>query len=120
MSYGQDFSFPDLLLNSGIWYSYPLTDCHVFLQGWLILCYSGKKIMIFFVVCDLVFFKLKCFEFFQEYHPESQTVWIQIRPDVLSGLILVQTVCKGYQHTKPVGEVLIFFCVLLKDSFRTF
>ena len=24
-----------------------------------------------------------------------QTVWIQIRPDVLSGLIWVQTVCKG-------------------------
>ena len=30
--------------------------------------------------------------FFQDYHP-SQTVWIQIRNDVLSGLIWVQTVC---------------------------
>ena len=29
-----------------------------------------------------------------------QTVWIQIRPDILSGLIWVQTVCKGYQQTK--------------------
>ena len=28
-----------------------------------------------------------------------QTVWIQIRPDILSGLIWVQTVCKGYQQT---------------------
>ena len=27
-----------------------------------------------------------------------QTVWIQIRPDILSGLIWVQTVCKGYQQ----------------------
>ena len=30
---------------------------------------------------------------------ERQTVWTQIRPDVLSGLIWVQTVCKGYQQT---------------------
>ena len=30
---------------------------------------------------------------------ECQTVWIQIRPDVLSGLIWIQTVCKGYQQT---------------------
>ena len=29
---------------------------------------------------------------------EYQTVWSQIRPDILSGLILVQTVCKGYQQ----------------------
>ena len=27
-----------------------------------------------------------------------QTVWIQIRPDIMSGLIWVQTVCKGYQQ----------------------
>ena len=29
---------------------------------------------------------------------ECQTVWIQIRPDILSGLIWVQTVCKDYQQ----------------------
>ena len=31
--------------------------------------------------------------------PECQfeTIWIQIRPDILSDLIWVQTVCKGYQ-----------------------
>ena len=28
-----------------------------------------------------------------------QIVWIQIRPDILSGLIWVQTVCKSYQQT---------------------
>ena len=28
---------------------------------------------------------------------ECQTVWIHIMPDVLSGLIWVQIVCKGYQ-----------------------
>ena len=31
---------------------------------------------------------------------ECQTVWIQIRPDILSGLIRVQSVWKGYQHTR--------------------
>ena len=31
-----------------------------------------------------------------------QTVWIQIRPLVLSGLIWVQTVCIGYQQTTKV------------------
>ena len=33
-----------------------------------------------------------------------QTVWIQIRPDILSGLIWVQTVCKGYQQMTKVTE----------------
>ena len=38
---------------------------------------------------------------------ECQTVWIQIRPDVLSGLIWVQTVCKGFQQTTLVGNELM-------------
>ena len=37
---------------------------------------------------------------------ECQTVWICIRPDILSGLIWVQTVCKGYQQMTPVGKEL--------------
>ena len=68
----------------------------------------------------MIFFERKYFDFFQEYHPESQTVWIQIRPDVLLGLIWVQTVCKGYQHTKPVGEVLIFSAFCLRTHFARF
>ena len=36
---------------------------------------------------------------FEGYHQnECQSVRIQIRPDFLLGLILVQTVCKGYQQ----------------------
>ena len=35
---------------------------------------------------------------------ECQTVWVQIRPDILSGLVWVQTVCKGYQQTTLVGK----------------
>ena len=37
---------------------------------------------------------------------ECQTVWIQIRPDRTSGLVLVQTVCKGFQPTTLVGKDL--------------
>ena len=38
---------------------------------------------------------------------ECQTVWIQTKSNVLSGLIWVQTVCKGYQQTKLAGKELI-------------
>ena len=34
---------------------------------------------------------------------EYQTIWIQIKPDVFSGLIWVKTVCKGYQQTTEVA-----------------
>ena len=37
---------------------------------------------------------------------ECQTVRIQIRPDILSGLICIQTVCKGYQQTALIGKDL--------------
>ena len=33
-----------------------------------------------------------------------QRVWIQIRPDILSGLIWIQTVCKDYQQTTLAGK----------------
>ena len=40
------------------------------------------------------FFKINFLEkFLQEYH-HCQTDWIQVRSDILSGLIWVQTVCK--------------------------
>ena len=37
---------------------------------------------------------------------DSQTDWIQIMPDILSGLILVQSVCKGYEQTTLEGNEL--------------
>ena len=37
---------------------------------------------------------------------ECQILWILIRPDVTSGLIWVQSVCKGYQQTTLVGKEL--------------
>ena len=35
---------------------------------------------------------------------ECQTVWILIRPYILSGLIWIKTVCKGYQQRTLVGR----------------
>ena len=70
----------------------------------LTFCLLGTFVC-FFVVCWF-FFIINFFErFFQEYH-QSQTVWIQIRPDIMSGLILVQSVCKSYQQMTLVGSIL--------------
>ena len=40
---------------------------------------------------------------------ECQPVWIKIRPDILSGLIWVQTVCKGYRQT-TLGDKELIVC----------
>ena len=59
----------------------------------LSLCLLGN-FACFFVVCS--FFQSQLFGKILSGIPlECQTVWIQIRPDILSGLIWVQTVCKG-------------------------
>ena len=56
------------------------------------------KCFIFFVVC--CFFQSQLFlKILSGIPTECQTVWIQIRPDILSGQIWVQTVCKSYQQT---------------------
>ena len=55
---------------------------------------------------------------------ECQTDWIQIRPNVLSGLIWVQTVCKSYQHfTKIVlydARRLLYFVFIVGPDFSSF
>ena len=51
--------------------------------------------------------------------PECQTDWVQIRPDILSCLIWVQTVCKSYQQT-TLGDRVIFMCRLEDPVFRLF
>ena len=43
---------------------------------------------------------------------ECQTVWIQIRPNILSGLIWIQTVCQGYQLT-ALADLLFAYWVIL-------
>ena len=52
------------------------------------------------VILHVFSFKIKLFKIFFSGTPsEYQTVWIQSRPDLLSGLIWVQTVCKSYRQT---------------------
>ena len=52
------------------------------------------------VVCRF-YFKINVFENF--FQAECQIVWIQIRPDVLSGRIWVQIFCTSCQQTTLVG-----------------
>ena len=57
----------------------------------------------FFVICGFLFkltFSKK--KNLSGIPSECQTVWIQIRPNILLGLIRVQTVCIGYQLTTKV------------------
>ena len=42
---------------------------------------------------------------------ECQTDWIQTRPNILLGLIWVQSVCKGYEQTTLVGKQPTVTCV---------
>ena len=69
-----------------------------------------------------VFFKLT---FFQKHlsgiQSECQTVWIQIRSDVLSGLIWIQTVCKDVSRRQkpPVAEKELRAMNTLKKYKRT-
>ena len=49
---------------------------------------------------------------------KCQTVWIQIRPDILSGMICFQTVCKGYQQTTIVDIKRCLRPVLLNEPWQ--
>ena len=57
--------------------------------------------------CLLIFFKLsfskKIRKILLEITSICQTIWIQTRTDILSVLIWVQTVRKGYQHRTKVA-----------------
>ena len=77
---------------------------------------AGKVCMLF---CRLwIFFLNKLFQkMFQEYH-QCQTVWIEVRLDILLGLVWVQTVCKGDQQMTKVatsGEI-VKLVILLRNS----
>ena len=43
---------------------------------------------------------------FSKINTECQKVCIQIRPDILSGLIRIQTVCIVYYHQKKLEDIL--------------
>ena len=59
--------------------------------------HPGQFFMIFFSTAD--FFKSSFSKKIIGIPSECQTDWIQIRPDILLGIILVQSVLKVYQQT---------------------
>ena len=71
-------------------------------------CLLGNFACFKFCCGLLIFFKIIFFKnCFGNIPSECQTIWIQIRPNILSVLIWVQTVCKGYQQTTQVGKGLV-------------
>ena len=70
----------------------------------LTLCMLGN-FACFFVICGLFyfFFKLIFKTNLSGIPSVCQIVWIQIRPNILLGLIWVQTFCKCYQQTTKVA-----------------
>ena len=58
------------------------------------LCMLGNFNLLTFFQNSLINSK----KFFQEPLSECQMVWFQIRTDILSVLIWIQTFCKGYQQ----------------------
>ena len=71
----------------------------------LTLCPLGN-FSCFIVVC--LFFSKSTFSknSFKNIPSECRTEWIQIRPDILSGLIWVQYVCKGHEQMQGVDKEL--------------
>ena len=81
-------------------------------------CFNSLPLGKFFVFtcCLCIFFQNQLFQkILSGIPPECQTDWIQIRPDILSSVIWVQTVCKSYQQTtlgdKELIENLVFSAV---------
>ena len=72
-----------------------------------LLCILGDFLMLFLLSAEF-FQNLPFQKILSGISSECQTVLIQIRPDVLSGLVLVQTVCKGYQQTILGRKVITF------------
>ena len=68
--------------------------------------------------CRLLFFSKSTFlkNYFRILPSECQKDWIQIRHDILLGLIWVQTVCKHYQQTTLGDKELNRYILILKKS----
>ena len=74
-------------------------------------CMLFCRLLIFF---KIIFFPKNSFKITMKV-----SVWIKIRSDIMSGLIWVQAVCKGYQQTTKVGRsygicLFVFFRVSLE------
>ena len=71
-------------------------------SDWLIM--NVFFVVVLYCFCGL-FFQKQLFRKILPGNHYCQTVWIQIRPEPMLGLNLVQAVCKGYQQTTLVGKI---------------
>ena len=70
--------------------------CYQLFAHWVVLNTS---------CCLLILFQIQLFlKLLSGIPSECQTVWIQIKPDILSGLVWVQTVCKYHHQTALVDK----------------
>ena len=67
--------------------------------------------MFFFCRVSLFFFKINCFKIFFQEHCQGVKVWFKIRPDILLGLIWIESVCKDHQQMAKFAE-LNNLCIL--------
>ena len=73
-----------------------------------LLVLFASKVILHAFLSSADFFQNQLFQKILSRMPsECQTDWIQIRLDILSGLVWVHSVCKGYQQTTLVGNELI-------------
>ena len=79
------------------------------LLGGLTLCMMCNWLIVHPFLSFADFFQNQLFRKILSGPSECQTFWTQIRPDILSGLIWVQTVCQGYQPTTQKGKELTLF-----------
>ena len=91
-----------MLVNAANVYCFVL-DCRQPDGRLMFSAFNSAPWEIFHFFCRLLIFWNFFEKFFQEYH---LTDWIQIRPDVLLGLVWVQSVCKCYEQTTLVGNRL--------------
>ena len=70
----------------------------LFMQFYFFACWEIRHALAAFFSAAF-FFQNQLFQKILSEIPKCQTFRIQIRPDILSDLILVQTVCRGYQQT---------------------
>ena len=66
--------------------------------------YAGNLFHYFLLSANLFIFNIFFQKLISRILSECQTFWIQLRPEILSGLIKVQSVCKGYQQTILTAE----------------
>ena len=90
-----------------VWYLIVLSPDLCTLTYFVNLCPPGKCFMLYCCLLSADYFQNNFLrKILSGISSDCQTLWIQIRPNILLGLIWVQTFCKGYQQTSLRGKVI--------------